>query len=168
MHCISCMQSLFLLYHNWKCVQDIGLIFNLVTHKDSDSETDSKSFDFESDSSFKDNLYTKKALFKCKNGKICVLRSGAKILILVPILRLGISNFRFWDRFRVLHSPNFNFEDDSQTRLEPRVCEVLVLGQEKRTGNLWWLFLWRKALNISFWEKNSSLGIQVDIELISW
>ena len=132
MHCISCMQSLFLLYHNWKCVQDIGLIFNLVTHKDSDSETDSTSLDFESDSSFKDNLYTKKALFKCKNGKICVLRSGAKILILVPILRLGISNFRFWDRFWVLHSPNFNSEDDSKTRLEPRVFEVLVLGQENR------------------------------------
>ena len=93
------MQSLFLLYHNWKCVQDIGLIFNLVTHKDSDSETDSKSLDFESDSSFKDNLYTKKALFKCKNGKICVLRSGAKIWI---------------------------------------------------SGNLWWLFPWRKALEYKF------------------
>ena len=126
------MQSLFLFYHNWEYRTLILSFFNLVTHKDSDSETDSKSLDFESDSSFKDNLYTKKALFKCKNGKICVLRSGAKILILVPILRLGISNFRFWDRFRVLHSPNFNSEDDSKTRLEPRVSEVLVLGQENQ------------------------------------
>ena len=135
MECISCMQSLFLLYHNWKCVQDIGLIFNLVTHKDSDSETDSKSLDFESDSSFKDNLYTKKALFKCKNGKICVLRSGAKILILVPILRLGISHFQFWDRFRVLHSPNFNSEDDSKTRLEPSLRSFVSGTREPGTSD---------------------------------
>ena len=51
-----------------------------------------------------------------------------------PIPRLGISMFRFRDRFRVLHSPSIDSETGSETRLEPRVSEFRF--RDERTGNL--------------------------------
>ena len=52
----------------------------------------------------------------------------------VPIPRLGMSKFRFRDRFRDFLRLNFDSESGSETRLEPRVS--VFRFRDERTGNL--------------------------------